>query len=120
MKTDTPEIPRDPVIKRRRIFNLLWWIGMMILGFVFILSPVSQIIYDAESSLFGSHWQVWFFGIVIPFFILQTVLHWYALNYLYSERRESNVIWVIFMPILLFIGDFVIFWIIFALGFNAD
>ena len=120
MKTSNPEISRKPFIKRRWVFNLLWWIGVTIVWSVIFYSPVFDIIAGAESSLFGRHWQVWFFGIVVPFLFLQTVFHWFALNYVYLERRESNLMWVIFMPLFLFIGNLVVLAIVFSYTFNAD
>ena len=114
MKTDNNDITRRPFIKHRWVFNLLWWIGMTIVWSAIFYTPVFDIIGDAESSLFGTHWQVWFFGIVVPFLFLQTVFHWYAQNYVYPERRESNIVWVILMPIFLFIGNIVILSLLFA------
>ena len=99
---------------------MVWWMGMMIVWSYIFYSPVFDVIAGAESALFGPHWQVWFFGIIVPFLFLQTVLLWYALNYLYPERRESNIMWVIFMPIFIFIGNLVVLAFVLGYGLHAD
>ena len=92
----------------------------MILGFIVLFSPVGEIMANAGSSLFGPNIYGWFFGIFGPVLLFQTIFHWYALNYLYSEKMRSNLIWVIFMPAFLIIGYIVVIFMIFVYTFSPD
>lgn len=105
MKAHDSEMPRQSFIRRHRwVFNLVWWMGMMIIGFLYFMSPVNIF----WSFSLPGFWRFGFWRLsqaIAPFLILQAVVHWFALAHLYPQKRRSNILWaVLFMPFLLFIG----------------
>ena len=109
---------RQQFIKHRWVFNLIWWISMMVFGFVIFFSPLGEIIGKASISLFGHHWYAWFFGIFGPVLVIEAILHWYALNHLYPDLGRGNLVCVIFMPLFLIVSYSVVSLILFAIALS--
>jgi hypothetical protein len=91
-------IRKNPFIKHRWLFNMVWWIVMLIFGLLYLYSPI------AKKLWYVPEWYVFFFGIFGPLLIVEDFIYLLILNYLYPKRWRGNLIWVFMMPILLLIG----------------
>ena len=85
---------------------------MTILGLIYFFSPIGQKFWYVD------HWYNFFLLTFGPILILQTILHWFALKYLYPKRNKGNLIWVLLMPVLLVIGYAEVTLILFAIGLS--
>ena len=83
--------------RSRLLFNTLWWLAQAFIWMVIALSS------------FGAHGIITnrYYEVLFPYLIVQAFVHAMLLRK-YFPRRLSNWIMVITMPFLIFIGIFII------------
>ena len=99
-------------LKHRWVFNLVWWIVITIISFLFFFTFGSFLI---NYNLTG----FWFFFLaIVPVPTLQIFGHWLVLKHLYPQERRGNLLWVILMPVFLFLTIWFILMIWLAIGLS--
>jgi|SRR5659263_56216 len=89
-------------IKKKLIaFNIAWLATLIFIFYIYLYVPF-VIFFD----LFGSRteWYIRFLVAYIPLFVLEIILHWLVLKYLFPDVRKSHINWVFAMPLLILIG----------------
>ena len=86
--------------KSRARFNLIWLVAWLVITFLF---P-----YILPSSLSDQPEIVRLLIIFGPILSIQVFFHYLILNRKYPTLRESNLYWVIVMPILIFVMVWII------------
>jgi hypothetical protein len=79
-------------------FNLLWFAAVMIIGLVYVYSPL------AKAVAFPDRWYFRLILLYVPFMAVQALAHWLVLRRSFPGRGRVVAGWVALMPVMLTLG----------------
>lgn len=87
---------------RRLLLNIVWLLALVFTSFIYEQSLLQ--VQFASDIIRTIPWYKGFLLEIIPFLIIQGILHWLTLKHLYPNSRCGNIVWVAIMPFLFLIG----------------